>query len=107
MSRTASRLLRRIEHAAGGAGLTALFVVVWVLNVAISIVVALVMLFEEWGWEPLHRAIAALAKFRPVAALAAMIARLPPYGALIVFAVPVVLLIPVKLSALYLLTGRS
>ena len=76
-----------------------------VLSNALAVVVAVIMLFEQWGWEPLHFAVSQLARLRPVAALERMIMQLPPYGALAVFAVPVALLIPVKLGALYLLAS--
>ncbi len=69
--------------------------------------VALVILFEEWGWQPLVRAFGRLAQWRPLAMLEAGLARLPPYAALAAFAVPVVLLVPFKLLALYLLAQNS
>jgi hypothetical protein len=65
--------------------------------------VALLILFEEWGWEPLQRALGRLARLPPLAALERRIARLPPYGALAVFAVPSVALVPVKVAALWLI----
>lgn len=70
-----------------------------------QLVLALVVIFEEWGWQPLARALAALGRYRPWAILEGWIASLPPYGALAVFAMPAVLLFPLKLVALWLLTG--
>ena len=64
--------------------------------------VLLVLLFEEWGWEPLARLFAKLAKLPLWAKLEGIITHLPPWAALLVFGVPVVSLIPVKLLALYL-----
>ena len=64
--------------------------------------VLLVLLFEEWGWEPLARAFARLAKLPLWARLEAIIKALPPWAALLVFGVPVIALIPIKLLALYL-----
>ena len=64
---------------------------------------ALLILFEEWGWEPLSRALAVLSRLPPVRWAEARILRLPPYGALGVFLLPSVLLVPVKLLALYLI----
>ena len=64
--------------------------------------VLLVLLFEEWGWEPLARAFATLARLPLWAKLEGAIKRLPPWAALLVFGVPVVSLVPVKLLALYL-----
>jgi len=61
--------------------------------------VALLILFEEWGWEPLARALGRLAQWPPVQALEARISRLPSYAALAVFVLPGLLLLPVKLLA--------
>ena len=65
-------------------------------------VLAIVLLFEEWGWEPLARLFARLARLPLWARLEAFIARLPRWGALLVFVVPWALLLPVKLLALFL-----
>jgi hypothetical protein len=65
--------------------------------------VALLILFEEWGWEPLQRALAWAARLPPLAWLEGRIAALPPYAALAVFIVPTLLLLPVKVAALWLL----
>ena len=62
----------------------------------------LVVLFEEWGWEPLARAFAALGRLPWLGQLERRITRLPPWAALLAFGVPVVTLIPIKLLALYL-----
>ena len=61
-----------------------------------------VVLFEEWGWAPLARAFAALGRLPWLGQLERRIARLPPWAALLAFAVPVVTLVPIKLLALYL-----
>jgi len=64
---------------------------------------ALVVLFEDWLWDDLARiagAIGRLPIFRP---LEAFIVNLPPYASLAVFAAPSLLLIPVKLAALWLI----
>ena len=39
---------------------------------------ALIIVFEEWGWRPLAAALASLARLAPVAKLEAGIAALPP-----------------------------
>jgi hypothetical protein len=65
---------------------------------------ALVILFEEWGWEALSHALGRLAALPPVRWLEARIAALPPYAALAVFLVPSLLLVPVKLAALWFIT---
>ena len=70
-------------------------------NISVGPVLALVLIFEEWGWEPLQRVIARLARLPLWGRMEALIARLPPYSALLVFFVPTLLLFPVKLLALY------
>lgn len=64
--------------------------------------VALFLLFEEWGWEPLAACFAALARLPLWAWLERSITRLPPWAALLVFGLPVLVLLPIKLLALYL-----
>ena len=78
-----------------------------VVVLALNIVAALILLFEEWGWRPLSALVARLARF-PLWAMAERgIASLPPYGALLTLAVPSVILIPAKLLGVYLLaTGH-
>lgn len=70
-------------------------------NFTIGPVLALILIFEEWGWEPLSRLLGYLARLPVWARTEAFIARLPPYGALVVFFVPALMLLPVKLLALY------
>lgn len=67
----------------------------------IALVVPL-LLFEEWGWEPLAALVARLARLPFWAALEDRLRRLPPWGALLAFFIPVVLLLPVKVLALFL-----
>lgn len=67
------------------------------------LVMALVILFEEWGWPQLARAMAWLAKLPILKQLEALLRRLPPYGALMALLVPSLFLLPVKLFALWLL----
>jgi hypothetical protein len=62
---------------------------------------ALIILFEEWGWEPLQRLFALLAGLPIVAWVERRISALPPYGALAVFGAPTLMLLPVKLLALW------
>jgi hypothetical protein len=72
-----------------------------VFNATLAPVLALLLIFEEWGWEPLARVMGQLARLPLWARIEARIARLPPYLALILFAVPMMLLLPLKLLALY------
>ena len=74
----------------------------WLRRIAEALI-ALVILFEEGGWEPRQRAIAWVARLPPLAWVERRIAALPPYAALAVFALPTLLLLPVKLAALWLI----
>lgn len=88
--------LRALRLIAGGARLV------------LQTLLAVIIVFEEWGWRPLAAALAQLARLKPIAWLEAHIQRLPPYGALVVFAAPSILILPLKLMALYLITsGRE
>jgi len=62
---------------------------------------ALLILFEEWGWEPLQRALAWVGQLPGLRWLERRIAALPPYTALTLFLVPTLMLLPVKLLALW------
>jgi hypothetical protein len=87
-----------------GAGLLALWRLTrLVLRWAVQIVLALLILLEEWGWQPLAELAGRLARWRPWARAEIAIARLPPYAALAVFALPSALLLPLKFLALFLI----
>lgn len=68
------------------------------------LLLALLILFEEWGWEPLRRAMAWLGRLPLLRPLERVLSRLPPYGALAVLLLPSLLIVPVKLAALWLIT---
>lgn len=70
-------------------------------NATLAPLLALVLIFEEWGWEPLSRLIGRLARLPLWARMEAAITALPPYAALVVYLVPILLLLPIKLLALY------
>jgi hypothetical protein len=67
---------------------------------------ALILLFEEWGWEPLAALLAKLARLPVWAAIERRITALPPWAAVAVFALPALALLPVKLLALFVI-GRG
>ena len=71
----------------------------------LEVVLAAIILFEEWGWRPLSAALARLAEFNVVARLEMGVRALPPWPALAVFLVPSVLFLPLKLAALWLIAG--
>ena len=64
---------------------------------------ALLILFEEWGWDPLQRALARLGQLPLLRQIEGLITRLPPYAALGFFLLPTLLLLPIKLAALALI----
>src|SRR6266545_4316273 len=71
------------------------------------ILLALVFLFEAWLWQHLAPLVAWVVARIPLrvlkAKIAAAIARLPPAATLIVFIVPVLLLLPLKVLGLWML----
>lgn len=73
------------------------------LRGVVRLVLALVILFEEWGWEPLQRVMAAIGRLPVLRQLEAVVRRLPPYLALVVFFLPGLMLLPIKLLALWLI----
>ena len=64
---------------------------------------ALLILFEEWGWDPLQRALARLGRLPLLRQIEGLITRLPPHAALAMFLLPTLLLLPIKLAALALI----
>jgi hypothetical protein len=73
------------------------------LRQSASALLALLILFEEWGWEPLQRALARLGRLPLLRQIEAGVSRLPPRAALVAFLLPALLLLPVKLGALWLI----
>jgi hypothetical protein len=64
------------------------------------VLVALLLLFEEWCWDAGLRLGRAFARWPFLAALERRVRALPPYAALCAFVLPGLLLFPVKLLAL-------
>jgi hypothetical protein len=71
------------------------------------VLLALVFLFEAWLWEHLKPIVGWVVDRIPWAAfkarVAAAIERLPPYATFLVFLVPVILLLPLKVIGLWML----
>ena len=67
---------------------------------------AIVILFEEWLWEPLKRLMQAFSRLPLIRQISAFISRLPPFAALVLYLIPVVALLPFKLAGLWLM-GRG
>lgn len=71
------------------------------------VVFALLILFEEWGWEPLRRAFAIFARLPVIRQLEALLKTLPPRWAIVVLLLPSLLILPIKLAAVWLVAqGR-
>ncbi|MES2296799.1 MAG: hypothetical protein V4582_07130 [Pseudomonadota bacterium] len=62
---------------------------------------AIVLLIEEWLWDLGATLMAFIATWPPIHALERRIKALPPYAALAAFAAPAILLLPVKILALF------
>jgi len=78
------------------------------LAAPLVLLAAVLILIEDWLWDDLARLAAAIGRLPVFSAVEAIIARLPPYGALACFGVPTLLLVPVKLAAVYLIShGRT
>ena len=71
----------------------------------VNLSLAVIILFEEWGWRPLAEIVARLRRFQLWSRLELWVQDLPPYGALCVFALPTGLLFPLKLAALWLVAN--
>ena len=69
----------------------------------LQLLAALILIFEEWGWKPLSDMLAQLSRFRLWARIEQWIALLPPYWALAVFALPTLIVLPLKLLSVWLL----
>ena len=63
--------------------------------------IALLLLFEEWGWEPLAALMRRMSRLAVWAWCERKIAKLSPWQALLVLVIPAVALFPIKLAALY------
>lgn len=66
-------------------------------------IAAIIILLEDWLWDDLQRLAAAIGRLPIFRQIERLIVSLPPYPSLAVFAAPSLLLIPVKLAALWLI----
>jgi hypothetical protein len=74
-----------------------------ILKALFGWLLALLILFEEWGWEPLQRVLAWIGRWPGLRWIEGRVRALSPYAALAIFLLPTLLLIPVKLLALWLI----
>ncbi len=71
------------------------------LAAPLILLAALIVLLEDWLWDDLLRLAVWLGRLPALRQIEALIVALPPYGALATFAAPSLLLVPVKLAALW------
>lgn len=76
-----------------------------ILAFPVVLIAALLVLFEDLVWEKITALVAIVARWRLVARLEAWIARRGRHTTLALFAVPILCLIPVKLTALWLIAS--
>ena len=67
-------------------------------------IAAAIVFFEQVLIKYLNVAMAAFARLPPIARLEAWLLTLPPYGALLSFVAPSILILPIKVSAFWLVT---
>src|SRR5262245_65354230 len=65
------------------------------------LIAAIIILLEDWLWDDLARLAAAIGRLPVFRQIEVLIISLPAHASLALFAVPSVLLIPIKLIALY------
>jgi hypothetical protein len=70
-------------------------------------VAALAILLEDWLWDDLQRLAAAIGRLPLFKQIETFIISLPPYACLLAFAAPSLLLVPVKLAALYFIAHQQ
>jgi len=73
------------------------------LRAVAAVLIVPVLLFEEWGWEPLARIASQLARLPIWARVEHALRNLSPWAAVLAFFAPMVLLFPIKLIGLFLL----
>ena len=69
----------------------------------IAIPAALWIFLEEWLWDSMLVFMAWLGRLPPVRWLEGQLSKLPPYAALVAFLIPVIVLLPFKLAAFWLI----
>jgi len=73
----------------------------WGLKTGLLALAAVVVFIEDVGWGPLSRFMGRLARWPLLARLEARIRRAPPKVAVVMFVLPAVALLPIKLLALW------
>jgi hypothetical protein len=76
------------------------------LAVPFVAIATIIILLEDWLWDDLQRLAAAIGRLPVFKQIESLIVSLPPYACLLTFAAPSLLLIPVKLAALYFISHQ-
>lgn len=75
------------------------------------ILLALLFLLEAWLWDHLQPVVARLVALIPLAklkrAIASLVASLPPWAVLFVFAIPLIAMLPLKFLEVYFIAKRN
>jgi hypothetical protein len=71
----------------------------------LAVLAGLWLIAEEWLWDGMLAATAWLGRLPPIRWLETQIARLPPYAALVAFAIPAIVLLPFKLVAFWFIAN--
>lgn len=75
-----------------------------ILTAPLVLVAAIIILLEDWLWDDLQRLAAWFGRLPVFKQIEALVLRLPPAAALCLFIVPSLVLIPVKLLALWFIS---
>lgn len=68
---------------------------------------AIIILFEEWLWDPLSRLMKAFGRLPLISRLSRRIAALPPHQALFTYLLPMAVLLPFKIIGLWLIARHQ
>jgi hypothetical protein len=74
-----------------------------IISAPFVLLAAIVILLEDWLWDDLARIVAAIGRLPIFHQIESFIIWLPPYPSLLLFAIPSLLLFPVKFASLYLI----
>jgi hypothetical protein len=79
-----------------------------IITAPLYVIAAIIILLEDWLWDDLQKLGAALGRLPIFRQIEAFIISVPPIGAVFLFILPSVLLIPVKLAAVWFIsTGHA
>lgn len=76
-----------------------------IVTAPLVFIASIIILLEDWLWDDLQRLAQWVGHLPVFRQMEALIVRLPPTGALFIFLVPSLVLVPVKLVALYFMSS--